>query len=377
MVMSGSTQMLKDESFGRSLKGDLLPQQKVPTTNMKNSCNSSNSHYARDPPSNTVTLKPPSKKTSYTLSTMSILAPTSLGVTTYDTASSKNTQNTTFSTAKTSFPSNTSNIFSSTEIPSEIGLSLPGYLKIDYATDVRQKSVISQGGFGIAYVADALTPPLQQFGTQIVVKVLKKPQMSAKDVQIFHLEVSLMEYFKKETNIAKILGYSEDPFAIAMKYYEHGSLRSWLVKRSGNVKSKNHLIAFTWDIASGLFALHKKGVIHNDLKPDNVLIDTDNFGRPFCVLTDFGIAQVVTENILQVKMFHVAEIRGLSLAYASPERIHSLRNGVSHGLISLSTVLSWDVYSLAVTLYELMNGIKQRLIYGKPPTVMANTKQLK
>ncbi len=58
-----------------------------------------------------------------------------------------------------------------------------------------------------------------------------------------------MEYFQKEKNIAKILGYSENPFCIVMKYYDRGSLANW-------IKTLNRflidVIAFGHDIASGI-----------------------------------------------------------------------------------------------------------------------------
>ncbi len=60
-------------------------------------------------------------------------------------------------------------------------------------------------------------------------------------------------------------------------------------------------INFLGDISKGLSALHAKGVLHNDIKPENVLLEGHNNnsgGILKCVITDFGLAQAVSDEIL-------------------------------------------------------------------------------
>ncbi len=77
--------------------------------------------------------------------------------------------------------------------------------------------------------------------------------------------------------------------------------------------------------------LHSKGVCHLDLKPENILLDKDEKRKVYCVLTDFGISQIVNNNILKVKAFDIVPVKGMSVNYAAPERflMYRQRNNVS------------------------------------------------
>jgi eukaryotic-like serine/threonine-protein kinase len=236
-----------------------------------------------------------------------------------------------------------------------LGLSIPAYLHVDYRECIRERKILAQGGFGVVILAEALDHGLKQFGDLLIVKKLKKPQLSDRDSQLFYQEISLMEYFKNEKYVAKLLGYSTDPFCLIMKYYEMGSLSQFI--KTATYRSKLHVISFCKDIASGLQAMHLKGVVHNDLKPDNILLDMHN-GQTFCVLSDLGISQVITPQILKVGQFQVAQIKGLSLVYAAPERIAIFRNkySLNPALAERQVIFSWDLYSLGVIMFELLTA---------------------
>jgi serine/threonine protein kinase len=228
-----------------------------------------------------------------------------------------------------------------------LGLSVPGYLQIDIKKEIHLLKVLSQGGFGLIYLAKSSSPMLSTFGDKVVIKQAAKERLNDLDVLLFYQEVALMEYFKLEDNFAKLLGFSVDPYCLVMKFYEHGSLLDWIKTRSST--SKRLAVSFLHGIASGVLAMHVKFVAHMDLKPHNILIDFSSSGDPFCVLTDLGIAQVISPAILKVKQFRVAEIKALSLAYAAPDRIRTLRDQLLFN--DKNVVLSWDVYSFALIIF--------------------------
>ena len=116
------------------------------------------------------------------------------------------------------------------------------------------------------------------------------------------------------------------PYLVS-KYCENGSAHSLIQKLDAR-----DIESFVRDTAQGLDYLHKHGIVHQDIKPDNILIDDDgNY-----VLTDFGISnQSATER----------DTNGTP-AYMGPERF---------GRNPVSTPES-DIWSLGATIFEMITG---------------------
>ncbi|PJF31825.1 MAG: hypothetical protein CUN51_02460 [Candidatus Thermofonsia Clade 1 bacterium] len=156
---------------------------------------------------------------------------------------------------------------------------------------------------------------------------------------------SFVERFQREARIiAKLehphilpiidFGESEGIYYIVMRYMDGGSLDDRMRQRRLRPEEIAHYLD---QIASALDYAHQRGVIHRDLKPNNVLLDRANN----CYLTDFGIARIEgTER----KLTATGSVMGTP-AYMSPEQAMGRTvDGRS------------DIYSLGVMLYEMVTG---------------------
>jgi serine/threonine-protein kinase len=142
----------------------------------------------------------------------------------------------------------------------------------------------------------------------------------------------------KHPNVVRILdhGQAQGRYYIAMEFLEGQSLRDVLRLRGALPLSEALRIAI--GVANGLEFAHKHGVIHRDVKPDNVHLEPD--GR--VVITDFGIARLTFEPTLTAE----GQVFGTP-SYMSPEQV------TGKGLDRRS-----DLFSLGVMLFEMVAGRK-------------------
>jgi len=122
---------------------------------------------------------------------------------------------------------------------------------------------------------------------------------------------------------------------IVMEYVPGGDLKNMMDEKGPMPESELSRIGV--DLAAGLAHAHERGVVHRDIKPQNVLMD--EYGRP--KLTDFGIARALYETRVTTM---TASYLGTAL-YSSPEQLRN-EDGTEKS----------DVYSLGATLYEAAVG---------------------
>jgi serine/threonine protein kinase len=200
---------------------------------------------------------------------------------------------------------------------------------------------IGTGGMGAVYLAEH---PL--IGKKVALKVIHRELASNKEVvQRFFQEAKAVTKIGSE-HIVEIHDFGQTPegdhFYI-MEYLEGQTLAAVLAnERVLDVMRALHIGA---QIASALAAAHAAGVIHRDLKPDNVML-TLRLGNPnFVILLDFGLAKMFAGGQSAVKT--AAGVLLGTPQYMSPEACES-KGGLDHRT---------DIYALGILLFQMMTGV--------------------
>jgi eukaryotic-like serine/threonine-protein kinase len=203
----------------------------------------------------------------------------------------------------------------------------------DTVIDGRYKVVsrVGSGGMADVYLAED-----QLLGRQVAVKLLHHH---------FAEDQEFVERFKREASSAAGLSHQnivgifdrgewEGTYYIAMEYVAGRSLKT-IVREHGALDPAQAIDITVQILRAARFA-HRRGVIHRDLKPHNVIIDEEGRAR----VTDFGIARAGASD-----MTLTGSIMGTA-QYLSPEQAQG-------HIVSASS----DLYSIGVTLYELLTGV--------------------
>ena len=180
---------------------------------------------------------------------------------------------------------------------------------------------IGTGGMSDVYKAKDHT-----LGRFVAIKVLK-PEFSE--------DVNFVTKFRTEAqsaaglehpNIVNIydVGSENGMHYIVMEYVEGITLKTYIEKK-GQLTFKE-AVSIAIQVGRGIEAAHNKGIIHRDIKPQNIIISTEGTVK----VTDFGIARAATSNTIS------SDVMG-SVHYASPEQA---RNGFVDG--------KSDIYSLGI-----------------------------
>ncbi len=185
---------------------------------------------------------------------------------------------------------------------------------------------------GMAYIYKALCKKTGRF---VAVKVLKeKFSDNTEYVNRFKKEASAA-FSLEHDNIVRVtdIGCDDGVYYMVMEFIEGRTLKS-LIDISQIVEERE-AIQYAIQICSALSSAHKRGIIHRDIKPQNVLIDADKKA----MVTDFGIAKSLSAR-------HETESQVIgSVYYISPEQARGE-----------SVDARTDIYSLGIMLYEMTTG---------------------
>jgi tetratricopeptide (TPR) repeat protein len=215
----------------------------------------------------------------------------------------------------------------------------------------RIRRVIQSGGMGTVYEALQENPR-----RRVAIKVMKAGLASPSALRRFEYESQVLGKLNHPT-IAEIYeagtfddGNGEAPY-FAMEYIDGAMpLDEWA--RSKRLSTREKLRLFE-AVCDAIHHGHQKGVVHRDLKPDNILVDST--GRPRVI--DFGVARA-TDSDIQVATMQtdVGQLVG-TLYYMSPEQCEA-----NPDLVDTRS----DVYALGVILFELLTGRRPHQLENVP-----------
>ena len=184
------------------------------------------------------------------------------------------------------------------------------------------------GLIGSGGMADVYKARDSKLNRLVAVKVLR---------QEFRMDKTFVSKFQKEAqaaaglshpNIVSVYDVGEDEHAnfIVMELVEGITLKDY-IKRKKKL-SVREATSIAIQVSLGLEAAHKCGLVHRDVKPQNIMISTDGKVK----LSDFGIARAASSNTIS------SNVMG-SVHYSSPEQV---RGGFANA--------QSDIYSLGITL---------------------------
>ena len=170
-----------------------------------------------------------------------------------------------------------------------------------------------------------------QLDADIVIKQIDKATIEHRDT---YFEESRKLYASAHPNVVQVHYACEgdDHVFVAMPHYANGSLKGLLSKRHLTVRE---VVNFGCQIAAGLHNIHSKGLIHFDLKVDNVLLSD----RSEALISDFGLAKAQD-----------------AFGQASPDQIYT-PIVPPEAFAKNEFDRRFDIYQFGMTLYVMCNGV--------------------
>jgi tRNA A-37 threonylcarbamoyl transferase component Bud32 len=210
-----------------------------------------------------------------------------------------------------------------------VGYQLGGYVI---------KSLVGRGGMGVVYAAEHTTLQRRVALKVIAPEVARDEAFRERFLREARLAASL-----RHPNIIEIYdaGQVGGELYIAMRYVEGASLAT-VLRLAGRLEPERALSILA-KVASALDEAHANGLVHRDVKPDNVLLGSPATRRTSeeVLLTDFGLVRPIDA---RTEVTRIGSILG-TLGYMAPE---VLEGGDVDGRS--------DQYSLACVLYECLTG---------------------
>jgi serine/threonine protein kinase len=183
-------------------------------------------------------------------------------------------------------------------------------------------------------------------GSTRVVKIIRAQISASSDIHERFLREARMATKVQHPNVATLYDFSALPDGSHYMVWEfiEGENLAQVLRRRGTL-SPRHAVQIAIQALAGLEAIHRAGIVHRDISPENLMITHSADGSEFVKIIDLGVAKASEGDVAmtQTGMF-VGKFR-----YASPDHLGFLRAGERIDGRA-------DIYSLAVVLFEMLIG---------------------
>jgi serine/threonine-protein kinase len=193
---------------------------------------------------------------------------------------------------------------------------------------------IGRGGMATIYRAVDL-----RMGRTVAAKILREVYSSdPKFVTRFQREARAASALQ-HPNIVQVFDYGQsgESYYIVMEFVEGADLRRYLKKHG--VLDNERAIEIAHDVALGLGAAHKRGIVHRDVKPQNIMLNDSGLVK----LTDFGIASMYKD--AEAERLTTTGMTLGTVQYYAPEQAQG-------EIVSPAA----DIYALGIVMYEMLAG---------------------
>jgi serine/threonine protein kinase len=210
---------------------------------------------------------------------------------------------------------------------------------------------LGRGAMGVTY--KALDVDLR---CPVTLKVINERYLGEESARLRFLREARAAASVRHQNVASVfhLGRAGGNYFYAMEFVEGETLEHF-IKRSGRLEVKLTL-EIVRQVTAGLAAVHKQKLVHRDIKPSNIMVSVDEGGSVTAKIIDLGLAKPVTDAPAEAFISMPGVFAGTP-EFASPEQF-----------AGVSVDIRADLYSLGVTLWEMMTG--KVPFQGSPGEVM-------
>ncbi|MEO5927547.1 MAG: serine/threonine-protein kinase [Patescibacteria group bacterium] len=206
---------------------------------------------------------------------------------------------------------------------------------------------LGKGGMADVHVVEHV-----EFGTKGVLKLLREELETSADLESrLRTEARLLKSLN-HPNLVRVLDFARTgsgrPFLVT-ELLEGETLGDCL--RREKLLSESEAIEIGIEILAGLEAVHAAGIVHRDVKPDNIFLVKNADGTRVVKLLDFGVAKLMTEAAKEVAGSVIPTATGLMIgtpSFMAPEQIRTEQIDARA-----------DLYAVGAVLY--------RMVVGEPP----------